>query len=110
MRCKTCPYTRKMGGGNMPHCWKYGQCPDCHYFGLYKNNQSNHGWAGSRIRGKSPKGTGKVDYHKVRVTKINIDLYCKLSKILRDKSCKPNLVLNTQDNYPANIERKPVLP
>lgn len=43
---------------------------------------------------KNPFRGRKKEY--VTVTPNNINLYCKLSKIIRDKPCKPNIVLANQ--------------
>ena len=106
MRCRTCSYTVKSIRLDTKHCWIHGQCPDCHYFGVYKNNQRDHGWAGARTRGyKSMKGK-KADYNRVIVNEKNIDLYCKLSSIIRGKPCsskKKVISLQTRKNFSRTI-------
>lgn len=57
------------------------------------------------IKGK-PNGR-KIEKHRVRITKKNIDLYCKISQIIRDKPCRSKkLVIANQDSKFV----KPVLP
>lgn len=113
MRCRTCGFVvRVLDRDNNNHHWDYLQCVTCHYFGVIKSNKHNSGRYGkSKIRAigyKTSKSLHKEEHHKIRITNSNIELYCKLSQIIRDKPCIPNLVLATQDN--GSPERVGVLP
>lgn len=72
------------------HCWQHNQCRKCHYFGIIPKGKMSIKW-------ESNPPHSKVEYHKSLITEKNIELYCKLSQIIRDKPCKnKNLVLRLQ--------------
>lgn len=89
--CKTCKNIMIVRDDRENHSWKYGQCGKCHYFGFQNKIRRNQNEK-YLTRGKYE----KIIKHKQIVTEQNIDLYCKISKIIRGKKCKPHTVLSTQ--------------
>ena len=114
VRCKTCGRTQRVVDADFNHSWQHQQCSKCHYFGIGKHDRTNNhsGRLGKRRDRTNFKGEkqfkDKIPKHKVIVTEKNIDLYCKISQIIRGKPCtNKDRVLNTQSN---GIVRKPVIP
>src|SRR5574337_822109 len=96
MRCRTCMRTirSKDPTGRKNHNWDYNQCYYCHYLLLYSS---------PRIRGPSlmngsmaKKTSKKIEKHRMIITEKNIELYCKISQIIRGKKCRPKVVLQNQ--------------
>jgi len=80
------------------HHWDHQQCYECHYLGIDKRGTLNKNYRNgsplaNRWRGFKTK-RGKRTKLKLDVNEKNIDLYCKLSQIIRDKPCVPSLVLH----------------
>lgn len=101
LRCKTCGFTiRCLDRNNNLHHWDHQQCYNCHYFRISSKGytgKSTGRYGEARVRGVGWSKGRHFPKHKIRITKKNIELYCKLSKIIRDKPCtNPNLTISLQ--------------
>lgn len=93
--CSTCGKIKRNPKESL-HCWNHGQCRECHYLGLTPEyNLKKH----AKRKCRQPWQDKPLDKYNVKVTDKNIDLYCRLSKIIRGKPCKnPKLVIARQSH------------
>ena len=100
MRCRTCGKTSKKLNNDHRHHWDKGQCSNCHYLGFRGKRVAVVGRYGSTKRkiGMGSTLGDRVNKHRVRITEENIELYCKVTQIMRGRPCVKKRVLATQDN------------
>ena len=94
IHCSICKRRFHINEKQKNHSSKKGHCKQCHYLGLRKNKDPK---LYKRTTGNLKWQDKPLEKYSVKITKDNLDLYCKLSKIIRGKSCtNPKLVLARQ--------------
>lgn len=100
MKCRSCGINVNVIKGR--HCWeKSRQCGECHYFRRFRKTKE-------KKRGRFPYTNdipaGIQRLYMRKITPENINLYCKLSYIIRGKKCiNKNLLLKSQHAHVINI-------
>lgn len=98
MQCITCGTTIRHIDKDHRHHWDHFQCAKCHYLGMRSGSGKRTKYHGDPLL--KTRSTGKsIPSERVKVTPDNVDLYCKLSLILRNKVANPNIVLERNKRF-----------
>lgn len=95
MRCKTCGFVKK-GVNSKTHHWQRQQCSQCHYFKVGRHRRNYHRKKQYEYADGKRHREGIRKIPKAIISEKNLDLYCKLSQIIRGKKCKPKMVFAKQ--------------